>query len=147
MIISKPKRSTIISLTLFLILVGALIAATFTAMGRSEIIYWYHYIFLGVLIPTELGVFIKMIFNYKVLRISKGKFELTRPALFSKKQFLIKDISMWKEVVIKTASGVYQQLEVYFEEKQKFTLGKQEHTNYEKVVGYLKQKAPKRQLK
>ena len=147
MIVSKPKRSTLISLSLFLILVAALTAATFNSISNSENIYWYHYLFLAILIPTGLAVLIKTLFSYKTTSIGKGKIAIHHPVKLKKKEYDIKDITQWREVTINTASGLYQQLEINFVNNDRLTLGKQEHSNYDKVIAYLQQKASRKKIK
>ena len=146
MIIVKPKGSTLTSLTLFIILIGALVIATFTSINRSDSIYWYHYLFLVILIPLGVGVLIKVIFSYKIISIGKEKISWRIPALFKNESYTLKDLKNWQEITIKTTTGVFQQLEIKFDNDHQLTLSRQEHTNYDDVLMYLKQKAPKRRL-
>lgn len=146
MIISKPKKSTLFSLSLFLILDFALIAATFNSIVNSNEIYWYHYIFLLILIPVGIGVLIKTILNYKITRIGKGKIDIKIPARLKNKSYSLKDIKQWQEVTIRTATGIYQQLEIVFLNDDKLTLGRQEHSAYDQIIKYLQQKSGKKRI-
>lgn len=146
MIVSKPKSSTLISIGLFLLLNTALIIATINSIVESEDIFWYHYVFLTILVPIALGVLIKTAFNYKITIIAKNKIQVKKPLALSERSYQIRDIKSWEELKIKTASGIYLQLEISFENGDKLSLGKQEHTEYEKIKKYLSQKAGKKKL-
>lgn len=146
MIISKPKTSTLTSIGLFLLLVFGLAGATIISIKNSAVAYWYHYLFLAILLPLGIGLLIKMIISYKVVLIGKGKMHVRYPARFSQKTHRINNIKQWQEVRIKAVSGVYQQLEITFNDNNKLTLSKQEHTFYDQVLSYLHQKAAKKKI-
>ena len=146
MIISKPKSSTLTSIGIFLILVFALTGATLDTMNDSETVYWYHYVFLVILVPTGVGLLFKVVFSYKILSFGKGRIHVKFPARFKERDYAVADILRWQEVRIKTISGVYQQLEISFNEDDKLTLSKQEHTFYDQVHQYLQQKAGKKKI-
>jgi hypothetical protein len=146
MIISKPKNSTLTSIGLFLLLVFGLAGATFISIKNSDVVYWYHYLFLAILLPVGVGLLIKMILSYKIITIGKGKMHVKFPARFSQKNYSINNIKQWQEVKIKTVSGLYQQLEIIFNDNDKLTLSKQEHTFYDQVMTYLHQKVAKKKI-
>lgn len=116
-------------------------------MSESEATFWYHYIFLAILVPIGLIVLIKVLLGYKVTTIGKGHIEVTYPVRFKKENHMIKDITQWKEETIKTASGVYNQLEVNFNDNKKLTLSKQEHNAYDRILSYLSKKVAKKRIK
>lgn len=147
MIVSKPKKSTLVSLSIFILLDIALIFATITSIDRSEVVYWYHYLFLIILIPIGVLVLAKVLWGYKITKFGKGEVAVRFPVRFKAYTQPMKQINSWQEEVIKTASGKYEQTEIIFENGKKLTLGKQEHSNYEKVINYLKKKAGKKQIK
>lgn len=147
MIQSKPKRSTLISISIFLLIDVALIAATLNSINNSKVIYWYHYLFLAVLISIGLIVLLKVLWGYRITTIGKGRIEVRYPVKFSRLIYPIKDIREWKEETIKTPSGKYQQVEIYFLDKKKITLGRQEHTEYDSVLKYLIKKVGKKKVK
>lgn len=146
MIISKPRNSTLTSLGLFLLLIFGLAGATFISMKNSEVVYWYHYLFLIILLPAGIGLLIKIIISYKIISIGKGKIHVKYPARFSQKTHSINNIKQWQEVKIKTVSDIYKQLEIIFNDNNKLTLSKQEHTLYDQVLSYLHQKAAKKKI-
>ena len=147
MIKSKPKGSTLFSLGIFLLIDIALVVVTFNAMSNAEAIYWYHYLFLVILIPIGTVVLVKVLLGYKITTIQKGKIETSYPVKFKRESYLLREIEQWREETIKTASGVYQQLEILFNNNKKLTIGKQEHTNYERIKNYLSKKASKKRVK
>lgn len=146
MIVSKPRTSTLTSLGLFLLLVFGLAGATIISMKNSEVDYWYHYLFLAVLLSAGIGLLIKMIVSYKIISIGKGKLNVNYPARFNQKSYSINNIKQWQEVRIKTISGLYQQLEILFNNNEKLTVSRQEHTFYDQIMSYLHQKAPKKKI-
>ncbi|MGK7391460.1 MAG: hypothetical protein ACNS60_13980 [Candidatus Cyclobacteriaceae bacterium M2_1C_046] len=146
MIVSKPRGSTLFSLSVFISIDIALIILTFSSISQSEAIYWYHYLFLATLIPIGLIVLIKVLIGYKITIIGKSQIEVSYPVRLKKESYPVKDIIQWREEIIKTVSGVYKQLEIYFSNDKKLTLSKQEHSNYDRIISYLSKKAAKKRI-
>ncbi|MBL6447309.1 hypothetical protein JMN32_13400 [Fulvivirga sp. 29W222] len=144
MIVAKPKVGTLFSLGLFIAISLAVAIYTASFMIDNSDIAWYQYVIVIILFPLSLGLAAKVIFGYKIIAIGKEKLDITFPTRFKKKSYKIKDIDYWKETQVKTATGTYKELEIQFDDKKQLSLSYQEHTDYPKVVNYLKKKCAKK---
>lgn len=143
MIRSRPKKSTLFSLVLFLIL--AYSAGFWTALTiPSYPLYWY-------LIPvfclsTALAVSIKVLTGYRVLVINRNRWKVKR-LLRSDTIFNTKDIEWWQETEIKTAGGLYKQLHIQAKGGRNVKISLQEHTEYQKIYKEMKTNCPRKKIK
>lgn len=144
MIVVKPKIGTLFSLGVFVAASLSLggYAAHVTFIEKSP--EWYHYILLFIFAPIGLGLFFRMIFKYKIVRIGKGIITIMIPTRFLEKSYQLDDIKHWKETSIKTAGGNYKELEILFDDQKRLNLSMQEHGEYGKVIIYLKKKVAKK---
>ncbi|UII32902.1 hypothetical protein LVD17_03540 [Fulvivirga ulvae] len=144
MIVAKPKVGTLFSLGLFIAI--SLSVAIYTAflMLASNSIAWYQYAIVIILFPLSLGLAVKVVFGYKIISIGKEKLDITFPTRFKRESYKIKDIDYWKETQVKTATGTYKEVEIQFDDKKQLSLSFQEHTDYPKVIQYLKKKCAKK---
>ncbi|MEQ8926417.1 MAG: hypothetical protein RLO81_11425 [Fulvivirga sp.] len=147
MIIVKPKIGTLFSL-------GVFVAVSLSVSGYSvgyvfgaEKPEWYHYALFLIFGPIGIGLLFRMIFKYKVVRFGKGSVIINFPTRFNEKTYDLKEVKMWHETTIKTAGGKYKELEILFEDNKRLNLSMQEHSDYPKVVTYLKKKIAKREKK
>lgn len=145
MIESKPKTNTLFSLGIFMALALGVSGYTLRWMYLGGEAAWYHFAVVGVLAPFGLAVLAKTILGYKVVRIVKEKVVVHYPFRFSRSVFAFKSLKNWQETTIKTASGPFNQLEIRFAEGT-IKLGKQENTNYGRVLGYLTRKHAKKRI-
>ena len=113
-------------------------------MLDSGKIVWYQFLTAIILGPVALGLLAKVILGYKIVSIGKERIEIKYPTRFSSKTYPIKEIDSWRETEVKTATGVYQELEVLFSNRKKLNLSYQEHTEYPAVIKYLKKKCSKK---
>lgn len=143
MIRSKPKRSTLFSLSLFLVLTyGAGIWAWIRIPDSPAI--WF---LLPVLcFVVALAVSVKVLTGYRVVQIS-GDNWLVKRLLSRNRQFSSKDIEWWKEIEINTAGGMYKQLHVHAGKGNDAKVSLQEHTEYQNVLNRLRTKHRKQQVK
>lgn len=144
MIVVKPKISTQFSL-------GVFIAASLSLGGYAgNIVFinknpdWYHYMLLIIFAPIGLGLLMRMIFKYKIIQIGKGSINIKLPTRFINVSYDLNDIKHWRETAIKTAGGKYKELEILFDDQKRLHLSMQEHSDYNKVVTYLKKKVSKK---
>lgn len=144
MIVAKPKIGTLFSLGLFIFISLAIAIYTAYYMLNANTIAWYQYAVVIILFPLALGLAAKVILGYKIIEIGKEKLDITFPTRFKKETYRIKDIDYWKETKVKTATGTYKEVEIQFENKKKLALSYQEHTDYPKVIQYLKKKCAKK---
>jgi len=143
MIVAKPKVGTLFSLGVFIIL--SLIGSGY-AIGRffsGEAMLWYHYALAVIFFPIGMGLLFRLLLGYRIVKISKGRFDVNYPSRFSKKTYKINDLDKWKEVEVKTATGTYKEVELHFNDKKKLSFSMQEHTDYPKLKNYLSKKCAK----
>lgn len=148
MIQSKPKTSTLTSLILFAL---ALLFAFVYVFN----LYWFQgqrgawvMISLGFLTPTTMLIIGRIVLGYKTLRIHKDQFWLTYPFRFSTIKYPLKQLNSWEIIQVKTANGLYEELELRFENRRgKLSFSKQEHSGYDKIKGYLQRKAGSLEVK
>ncbi len=144
MIVSKPKIGTLFSLGTFIVLCLLLAGwALLTMQGKSNYT-WYQYGAVIFFAPLGLGLLLRTIFSYKIVRIGKGEITVSFPTRFNSKAYKLNNIIHWGEQDIKTAGGKYMEMQILFDDKKKLYLSMQEHTNYSKVIQYLKKKCSKK---
>ena len=143
MIHSKPKTSTLTSLLLFLFALSASLAYIFK-------LYWFDgsrttwvFISLGFLIPTTLLLFGRIVFGYKTLKIHKDTFFVTYPIRVTTHKYPLGALEKWTENTVKTGNGLYREVVMEFGGRKKIKFADQEHSEYAKILNYLKRKAPK----
>lgn len=142
MIRSKPKNSTLFSLSLFLIIAYGVGIWTALTVPSSPA-YWYliPILFLG----TALVVTLKVLWGYQTIQI-KGEQWKVKNLIGPDNAFNSKDIEWWKETEIKTAGGPYKELHIYAKGKVNLKVSLQEHTGYQKIIKKVKSKYPKKQI-
>ncbi len=136
MIRSRPKNTTLFSLSLFLIIAYGL--------GIWAWISLPHPAGMRILLPViillvALLVTIKVVSGYRTLEIDGDRWRVKRLINRSIK-FTGRDIEWWKEIKISTAGSTYKQLQVYAGKGSTAKVSMQEHTGYEKVLKRLKTK-------
>ncbi len=153
MIISRPKRQTIFSLGVFtmVILVG-LVYFWKQVLTMEEVAIW-RYVVAGILLISATLLLHKLIFNYKVIKISHDQVHIYYPFRFYKSVQDIKSLGAWQEIVIDTSrkkdnqKTEYKQLKLVFVNKGFVKISNQENSDYDKVYKYIKRKAPKKEVK
>ena len=145
MIIVKPKPATLISIGMFIALSMAGGLYGLVQLINDVHARWYSYVLAIVLLPLGLGLFLRMLWNYKIIRIAKGKFDIHYPIRMKRSSFTIKDVHYWREETIKTASGTYRELQIFHAEKHKLDISMQEHTRYMEALKYLRSKCASKQ--
>lgn len=153
MIESRPKRQTIFSLGIFtmVILVG-LVYFWRQIVTMEEVAIW-RYIITAVLLISATLLLHKLIFNYKVLKISHDQVHIYYPFRFSKTVQEIKDLGAWQETIIDTTKKKstkkteFKQLKLVFVNKGFVKISNQENSGYDQVHKYIKRKAPKKEVR
>ncbi|MFT7268410.1 MAG: hypothetical protein ACI905_000614 [Roseivirga sp.] len=146
MIISKPKRQTIFSLTVFT-LVSCFGSMYFMREILAEPNGTWRYIVLGFLLVVSSILLYKLIFNYKVIKISHDKIHVYYPFRFYKSVQDVSELGAWQETIIKANKTDYKELKLVFMRKGYVKISNQENNDYDKVYNYIKRKAPKKQVK
>ena len=146
MIISKPKRQTIFSLSVFT-LVSCFGSMYFMREILAEPNGTWRYIILGFLLVVSSILLYKLIFNYKVLKISHDKIHVYYPFRFYKSVQDVSELGAWQETIIKANKTDYKELKLVFMSKGYVKISNQENNDYDKVYNYIKRKAPKKQVK
>lgn len=146
MIVSKPKRNTIFSLTVFAVICG-FGSVYFLRMILSEPDGTWRYVVLGLLVVTTTILLSKLLFGYKVIKISHDKVHIYYPFRFFKTTQEIANLGAWQETVINTNKTEFKQLKLVFINKGYVKLSNQENSDYDKVYKYIKRKASKKEVK
>ena len=142
MIVSKPKRSTLFSLTFFLVLVFTV--AGYNYFQFRETGTTISLALVALLVPIGTGLLLKMILGYRVVRAGKNKISVQFPFRRSQYSISLKDISRWDETQIKTMGTYYSEITIQDATGRKIKLSMQENTQYEKVLHYLNSKCKKK---
>lgn len=145
MIISRPKRQTIFALSVSTFICGAG-SAYFLKQAFNDPATW-KYIALGILILVTSILLYKLLFNYKVLKISHDQVHVYYPFRFFKSVQPIKNLGAWQETVIETNKTKFKELKLVFKNKGFVKITNQENSDYDKVYKYIKKKAAKQEVK
>ena len=140
MIICKPKSSTVFSISAFAtICFGTLIFLVWNATDRIKNPPYFYPLIIGL---AAIGLFLtlRLVFGYKTVTAQNGMITVRQKFLFRHRQYDLKTLLDWEEIVIKTFNGEYRQLKLDFP-SGKLQLSKQEYTNYEKLKSYIRQKS------
>jgi len=146
MIESKPKGSTVFSLTV-ITAICTFGSIYFMRQVLTEPPSTGRYILLGVLVLATSILLYKLLFNYKIIRISHDQVFVYYPFRLYRSTTPIKDLGAWQEIIIQTKKSDYKQLKLVFNNKGYVKLSNQENSNYDMVYKYIKKKAPKKEVK
>ncbi len=143
MIQSKPKKSTLLSLSLFLILAYGVGIWTALTLPSSPA-YWY-------LIPifcliTAVVITLKVLWGFQTILIQGDQWKV-KNLIRADSAFTGQDIEWWKETEIKTAGGPFRELHIHTKGGVNLKVSLQEHTEYPKIIKMVRSKYPKKQIK
>ncbi|MDW3209272.1 MAG: hypothetical protein R8N23_05360 [Reichenbachiella sp.] len=142
MIVSKPKIGTLFSVGLFIFIAfGLFIYGIVQIQSATDRLWWFILIYTSG--PIGLLVLLKILFSLKTIKVSKEKFEARFPFKFKKISFTGKDIDHWFHTSIKTYGGLYEELTIKLLSGKQLVMSKQENTEYDKTLNYLKKKFKK----
>jgi len=139
-IVSRPKSSALFALTVFIIIALSIAYAGMQNVLLSGEWKWYNYIALYFFGPMAFVLAVRMLVNFKVIKIGKDRIELWYPFRLLKKKYTVKDISLWKENTVKTGKSKFRELEIRLG-KRKVKLSHQENSSYDQILSYLHRKA------
>ena len=140
MITSKPKRSTLASLFLFLAIVFFVILYNYKIYHESGFTSNLNLIIIAFLFPIGVGICLKILGGYKVIFVGKEKFKVLFPLRFWGYEFKVKEVDYWKENKVKTFNSTFVELEIASQHGRKIKLSRQEHSEYDKILSYLNRK-------
>jgi len=141
-IVSKPRSQTILSFTFFLLLTFFVLGLNVVAIMRGGYA-WYNIGILVILFPIALFVLYRIFIRYKVIRAGDNQIEIRYPVLRKTHAYSIKEITGWRESIVKTGkNSVFKELEIVCDKRFRITIGQKEHTEYDKLVYYLQRKIP-----
>lgn len=144
MIISKPKFRAISAVGVFVLICLGLGGYNLHLITK-ESHWWFNYAMTLLFLPLAGVLLLRLIFNYKLVRIGSGRITIAFPTRGFKQTRLLNEIDTWDETIIQTTTGVYRHLKISFPNLV-VTISQQENTNYEKIMDYLKKKAPRKKL-
>lgn len=141
MIVSKPKVNTITALSLFVLLTfGSFFLLLHSLLSNGESLFWVKMVLTPVVLAIGLLVMGKLLAALKVVRLGKNRIDIFYPLTRMKVSLEVQDILGWREEAIKTKNGEFREVKVLYGKKKILTLSNKENTEYDKVVGYLRQK-------
>ncbi|MEC7754666.1 MULTISPECIES: hypothetical protein [Roseivirga] len=146
MIVSRPKRNTIFALGVSTLICG-FGSLYFMRQVLAEPDGVWRYIVLGILLLCTSILIYKLLFNYKVIKISHDLVHIYYPFRFFKTVQPIKDLGAWQETIIETNKTEFRELKLVFMNKGFVKITNQENSDYDKVYKYVKKKAPKKEVK
>lgn len=135
MIICKPKSA--VQTVLFALLAVAY-GITFLLIGYVAGGGQSVWLYAGVVLSMIFSILftVKVLTGYKTLSIEKDKIAVKY--LFRTYSFQTKQLSSWEEIEIKTYNNqVFKQIDLIFGQ-QKVSFNSQEHTDYDKLIQFLK---------
>ena len=141
---SRPKTSTLFSIAIFsvpLLIVG--IIGFNRLLDNPE---WYHYAMAVIGTPIGAGLIVRQIVSYKSITVGKKKITINHLLRLKAISYPIADIEYWKEEIVKTGAGTYKETEIKMG-KISLKISKQEYSNYDKVVTYLKKNCSRKYIK
>ncbi|MBK5277287.1 MAG: hypothetical protein JJE09_00335 [Bacteroidia bacterium] len=145
MIISRPRTSTVASFVIFLSLTLVVLFMNVLVVIKDPKPAWYTYLVIMLLSPIALFVLYKIFIRYKVITLGNNELGLAYPVLHSTRKFPLDQIDFWAEHHVKTGkNSVYKEFEIKFNDGTRLTIGQKEHTEYDRIIQYLSQKAPKK---
>ena len=137
MIVCKPKTSTLFSLITFLVAVFGVSAYNyfrFIEQGAT-----LNLAVIAILLPIGLGLLIRTLLAYRVIQAGKNRISIRYPLRGTKAEIPLREIDGWRETTVKTWGSAYAELRIHANGK-KFTLSRQEHTEFDKMKHYLETK-------
>lgn len=106
---------------------------------------WYNYAVVIILVPIGLFVLYKIFIRYKILQLGNNQIQIDFPVIRQTKKYPLDQIEAWRENKVRTGkTAEYKELQILFKDKHNLSIGHREHTEYERMVQYLAQKAPKK---
>lgn len=146
MIVSKPKFSTMMSLSAFLFIAYGLGIWSLVSMPADHVPGWRYWLSGGIFLIALL-VTIKVFGGYRTLKLKGDRWQvslLLRPGI---RKFKTAEIDWWKVTTVNTKGGRYEELEIRSSSGVKVKVSPQEHTGYSQVISHLQKKCAKKRLK
>lgn len=108
---------------------------------------WYHYAMAVVGTPIGAGLLVRQLVSFKTITVGKKKLSInyllkTKPIVYG-----LNEIDLWKEEVVKTGTGTYKEIDIYWDKRSVLKVSMQEYSNYDKLAKYLKKNYPKKAFK
>ena len=140
MIVSKPKASTLLSISLFLFIAyGVGIWSIWLIPDTS---FWW-YLIPVIFVLIAIAITLKVVVGYRRLVLDRESWKVKK--LIGKDfEFTTKDIIQWKVTEIKTGGGLFKELQIDTA-KGVVKVSLQEHTEYIKIYHKVKTRCPKKQ--
>jgi hypothetical protein len=138
MIQSRPKVSTLFSIGVFLLIAYTVFFYSMYSISTDYETWKLVLIFTSG--PIAIAVSLKTLWGLKQIDITKERFSIKYPFRFSTYQFIGKDIESWELDKIKTYGGEYEELIWHTKAGKKYSISKQEHTDYDKTLNYMLKK-------
>ncbi|MDH5597508.1 MAG: hypothetical protein OEY34_00195 [Cyclobacteriaceae bacterium] len=145
MIQSQPKPNTLFAISAFISLSLILFITGFRHALLSGGWAWYDYIAVYLFGPLSIGLFVRMIFNFKIIKINKDQITIRYPFRFTTYKKSLKSLEFWKEEEVKTGKTTFFELQMKWI-GQNIKISNQEYTAYSKIVGLLKSRVGNKRI-
>jgi hypothetical protein len=147
MIIAKPNPQTLFSFGAFALSSAVLIFWNSSMYFFSSQPKWYNLGIIFLLVPVLGYVLYRIFFQLKRIEVGNNQMAIHFLLYGKKSVYELTKVKSWKEHVIKVGkSTTYNELEIIFIAGNSISIGKKEYTEYDKIISYLKKKAPKKQI-
>ncbi|SDK84475.1 hypothetical protein SAMN05421823_103699 [Catalinimonas alkaloidigena] len=131
----KPKSKSLVAIVMFLVLGYAVLGTMLVSFTRAP--RGWLMVAIPLTIILMVGITLKMLWDYKVIRLTEGKFYFRQPLLFRQRTFDLRQLDDLQETSIKTWNGTFRQLEIHFG-PDRITINQQEHEGYDALHRALK---------
>jgi hypothetical protein len=145
MIVSKPKKQALFAIGVFILISFGLGGYNLILLYKGST-WFFNYLMAIVFLSIALVLFLRQLFNYKIISIGDNKIQVWYPLRFSTARAPLTEVEYWQETIIQTKTGVFKQLEIVLAAR-KIKMSVQENTEYQQVVNYLKKKIASKRKK
>jgi len=105
---------------------------------------WYHYVMAIICTPLALGLIMRQVIGYKTISLGKQKLIISYKFRGKTISYNLKELSAWRENVVKTPSGTFKELNLLFRDDKRIDFSMQEYSHYDKVISYLRKNNSKK---
>jgi hypothetical protein len=140
MLVSKPKRQTLVALGIFLVLVFCSFFMLFHSLLTSESYFIWKIVLAPIILVIGMIVLGKFIESFKTVTFDKNKLDVLYHFSRKKMRIQVKEILGWREEVVQTKSGDFREVKILMADKKILKLSNRENSNYERVITWLRNK-------
>lgn len=147
MIICKPKISIVAVVTLFVIMGYALLLFFLFRSVVSAENTFLKVVVISLLLGLLLFITIRLLFDYKIIIISKGKIIIRYTLVSSVRKFDLEDLKNVDEIRVKTFNSNEHRKLIMLFPRDRVSINSQVYENYTKLKECLLEKKQKKKSK